>query len=316
MRKVSSRLSVWVLLGGLCALSSVVAVDLAAQGRGGGPPPRELFNKPTDPMLQGFRWRSIGPVGQGARIDDFAVDEKNPSTFYIGYAVSGVYKTVNNGTTFEPIFQTYGVASIGDLALAPSDPNILYVGTGESNNRQTTTFGNGLWKSTDAGKTFINVGLADSQAISRIIVHPKNPDIVWVAVGGHLFGPNPERGVFMTTDGGKTWTKPLFINDDTGATELIIDPANPMILWAAMYERRRAAWGFVGGGPGSGLYQSVDGGKTWKKQTGNGLPSGTMGRIALDICKTNPNVIYAQIEVAQDKEAAGATPAATPAAPA
>lgn len=300
----------WLILTGVLVAASPLAIQLGAQGRGGAAPPRPEFNKPEDPLLQGFHWRSIGPAGQGARIDDFAVDEKNPSTYYIGYAVSGVWKTVNNGTTFEPIFQTQGVASIGDLGIAPSDPNILYVGTGEANNRQTTTFGNGLWKSTDAGAHFERVGLEDSQSIARIIVHPKDPNIVWVAVAGHLFGPNEQRGVYMTTDGGKNWTKTLYVDQDTGATDLIIDPANPQVLWAAMYQHRRTPYGYVGGGPGSGIYQSTDGGKAWKKLVGNGLPHGTMGRVALDISRSNPNILYAQIEVAQDKEPKSSTPAA------
>ena len=183
--------------------------------------PPSIINAPTEPLLHGFRWRSIGPAGQGGRIDDLAVDERNPSTYYIGFAVSGVWKTTNNGTTFQPIFDTYGVSSIGDLAIAPSDPNVLYVGTGEANNRQTSSVGNGLWKSTDAGAHFTHVGLADSQSIARIVIHPRNPDVVWVAVAGHLYGPNVERGVFMTTDGGRTWTKTLYVNQDTGATDLI-----------------------------------------------------------------------------------------------
>jgi len=265
-------------------------------------PARPTINVPADPLLREFRWRSIGPAGQGGRVDDIAVDERNPSTYYIGFAVSGVWKTINNGTTFEPIFDTYGVSSIGDLALAPSDPNILYVGTGEANNRQTSSVGNGLWKSTDAGAHFTNVGLRDSQSIARIVVHPKDPNVVWVAAAGHLYGPNAERGVFVTTDGGRSWTKTLFVDENTGATDLIVDPANPQNLWAAMYEHRRTPWGYVGGGPGSGLYQSTDAGKTWKRLTGNGLPRGTLGRIGLDITRSQPNVIYAQIEVALDKE--------------
>jgi photosystem II stability/assembly factor-like uncharacterized protein len=305
---------------GTIVVASAVVADLAAQGRGGPPPPpKPTINQPDEPLLRGFRWRSIGPVGQGARIDDFAVDEKNPSTYFIGYAVSGVWRTMNNGTTFEPVFSTYGAASIADLTLAPSDPNTLYVATGEANNRQTTSYGDGLYKSTNAlseNPTFTKIGNFEGvQTLGRVIVHPKDPNIVWMAVGGHLYGPNPERGVYMTTDGGKTWTKTLSVDENTGATEIIIDPANPLNLWAAMYERRRTAWGFNGGGPGSGLYASTDGGKTWKKQTGNGLPNGTMGRIALDISKSNPNVLYAEIEVGPDKEKPG-TASAVAAAPA
>src|SRR6476661_4619345 len=195
--------------GRALALAGAVAVSiplvaLLAQTPAPPAPPRPLINAPTDPMFNGFRWRSIGPAGQGGRIDDLAVDEKNPSTYYIGFAVSGVWKTINNGTTFEPIFDTYGVSSIGDLALAPSDSNVLYVGTGEANNRQTSSPGNGIWKSVNAATAnpsdiqFENVGLAATQHIARILVHPKDPNIVWVAATGHLYGPNPERGVFMT----------------------------------------------------------------------------------------------------------------------
>lgn len=318
--KARTALRISLFLAGVLALTLPVVVHLTAQG---GPPPAappaKIINLPDDPMLQGFRWRSIGPTGQGGRIDDFAVDDKNPYTYFIGFAVSGVWRTTNNGTTFAPIFDTYGVSSIGDLALAPSDPNTLYVGTGEANNRQTSSIGNGLWKSTNAAAAkpedikFENVGLRDSQSIARIVVHPKDPNMLWVAVGGHLFGPNPERGVFMSTDGGKTWNKTLYVNPDTGASDLVIDPSNPMTLWATMYERQRTAWGFAGGGPGSGIYQSIDGGKNWKKVTGNGLPRGTLGRVGLDICKTQPNVMYAQIEVAPDKEPPTPLDAAAPA---
>ena len=301
-----------VFLAGLALVASPFAAQLlarqagTAQGSAGGT--RPAINQPTHSALRGFQWREIGPVGQGVRVNDFAVDDRNPYRYFIGFAVNGIYRTLNNGTTFDSIFEKYGHGSIGDLTLAPSDPNILYVGSGEANNRQSSSYGNGVWKSTNAMAanaaevTFENIGLKDTQAIARVIVHPKDPNIVWVAAMGHLYGPNDERGVFMTTDGGKNWTKTLFVTRDTGATELIIDPANPMNLWAAMYERQRTAWGFVGGGPGSGLYQSTDGGKKWTKVIGNGLPRGTLGRIALDICKTSPNVLYAQIEAAPDKE--------------
>ena len=265
----------------------------------------KLINQPDNPLLNGFRWRSIGPVGPGGRADDFAVDERNPSTYYVGFAVGGIMKTVNNGTTFEHVFDTYGASSIADITLAPSDPNILYVATGEANNRQTTSYGDGMYKSTDAGKTFTNIGLRSAQTLGRVIVHPHDPNIVWVAAGGHLYGPNAERGVFMTTDGGKSWTKSLYIDGNTGATELAIDPTNPMNLWAAMYQRQRTAWGYNGGGKGSGIYQTTDGGKSWKRVSAPGLPRGTMGRIALDICKSQPNVMYALIEVAKDKDSTG-----------
>jgi hypothetical protein len=303
-----------LLMAGYPLVATLPAFQGQAGQAGGGQAPPRILNAPQHALLQGFRWREIGPTGQGGRIDDLAVDEKNPSTYYIGYAVSGLWKTTNMGTTFRPLMDDIA-HSIGDLALAPSNPNIIYVGTGEPNNRQSSSFGHGVYKSTTGGevpagapagtKAWEHIGLENTQSIARIIVHPKNPDIVWVAAVGHLFGPNDDRGVFMSTDGGKTWNKTLYINQDVGATELVINPANPNHLMAATYERRRTNWGFVGGGPGSGLHESMDGGKSWKKispSAANGLPRGTMGRIGLDWSRSNPNVIYAQIEVAMDKE--------------
>ncbi len=181
MRKVSSRLSVWTVVVGVLVASAALVVDVTAQGPGGGAPERPTINVPTDPALQGFTWRSIGPVGQGARIDDYAVDEKKPSRFFIGYAVSGVWRTMNNATTFDPIFDTYGTGTIGDLALAPSDPNVLYVGTGEANNRQSASFGKGVFKSTNAMAPadqvkFEYVGLKETQSIGRIDRAPDQPE--------------------------------------------------------------------------------------------------------------------------------------------
>jgi len=261
------------------------------------PPAAPPINESTDPVLKMFRWRSIGPASMGGRIDDIAVVESNPSTYYVGYATGGIFKTVNNGTTFTPVFETYPTNSIGDIAIAPSDPNIIYVGTGEANHRQSSSFGDGVYKSTDAGKTFVNVGLKESQSIARIVVHPTNPNIAYVAVIGHLFGPNKERGLYKTLDGGKTWTNTKFIDEDTGFTDVVMDPAKPETLYAASYQRRRTPHGFNGGGPGSGLWKTTDGGKTWKKIEGGGFPTGLIGRIGLDLCRTKPNVVYAQIEV-------------------
>jgi hypothetical protein len=294
--------SFWLSAAALSLLGLTLGDELVA-GQGGqaaqGGSTRMIHSDNLDPRLRGFRWRSIGPTGQGGRIDDIAVVETTPasvSTYYLGFATGGLWKTTDNGTTFEPIFDTYSTHSIGDIAIAPSNPNILYIGTGEPNNRQSSSFGDGMFKSVDAGATFTQIGLRDTQSIARVVVHPKNPDIVWVAALGHLFGPNAERGVFMTTDGGKTWAKTLFVDNDTGATDLVIDPSNPNILFAATYQRRRTSCCFVGSGPGSGIHQSTDGGKTWRKLSGNGLPTGFIGRIGLDMSRSNPNVIYAQIE--------------------
>jgi photosystem II stability/assembly factor-like uncharacterized protein len=233
----------------------------------------------------------------GGRVDDIACVESNPYIIYVGLATGGVWKSTNNGTTFQPIFDTYSTASIGDIAIAPSDPNVVWVGTGEANNRQSSSFGDGIYKSIDAGKTFKKMGLEDSQSIARIVIDPKDPNIVYVAVLGHLFGPNKERGVYKTTDGGATWTNVKFIDEDTGFTDIVMDGADSKTLYAASYQRRRTSWGFNGGGPGSGIWKTVDAGKTWKKLEGGGLPEGLLGRIGLDASRSNPNVIYAQMEV-------------------
>ena len=193
----------------------------------------------------------------GGRIDDIAVSESDPNIIYLGYAVGGVFKSENNGVSFEPVFETYSTASIGDIAIHPRDPNIVYVGTGEPNNRQTSSFGDGIYKTTDGGKTFTNIGLKETQTIARIVIDPKNPETVYVASPGHLFGPNQERGVYKTTDGGKTWNLIKFIDHDTGFTDIVLDPVNPNIIYAASYQRRRIGCCFNGGGPASGIWKSA-----------------------------------------------------------
>jgi Sortilin, neurotensin receptor 3, len=278
----------------IAALAFVVP-SLSSQGQNEAQQP-PLINQSQDPLLASFRFRSIGPASMGGRIDDIAVSESDPSIIYVGYAVGGVFKSDNNGTTFEPVFETYGTASIGDIAIHPSNPNIVYVGTGEPNNRQTSSFGDGIYKTTDGGKTFTNIGLKETQTIARIVIDPRNPETVYVASPGHLFGPNPERGIFKTTDGGKTWDKVKYIDENSGFTDIAIDPTNTNTLYAASYQRRRSGCCFNGGGPASAIWKTTDAGRSWTKLSGNGLPPGTYGRIALDVSRSNPNVIYAQIE--------------------
>ncbi len=293
-----------------------------AQGPAPAPARTPPINLSTDPWLAPFRFRSIGPASMGGRIDDIAVSESDPNIIYVGYAVGGVFRSENNGTTFEPVFQTYGTASIGDIAIHPTNPDIVYVGTGEPNNRQTTSFGDGIYKSTDGGKTFSNIGLRETQSIARILIDPRHPETVYVASPGHLFGPNPDRGIFKSTDGGASWSKIKYVDDYTGFTDIAMDPANSSILYAASYQRLRTGCCFSGGGPGSALWKTEDAGRTWRKLEGNGLPPGTYGRIALGVSHSNPNVVYAQIEAGQSGAAAVAAAAgaaanteATPAAP-
>jgi len=295
-RILPARLLAWAGIGLCVAGSHAVLAQQAGQ-----PPAAQLpppINQSDDPILKRFVWRSIGPANMGGRVDDIAVNENSPSTFYVGFATGGIWKTTNNGTTWTPIFDKYPVSSIGDIALSPSSPDIIYVGTGEPNNRQSSSFGAGVYKSTDGGKAFVYVGLKETQSIGRVVVHPKDPNIVYVAAVGHLFGPNPERGLYKTTDGGKTWTNTKFIDNDTGFTDVVMDPSNPNVLIAASYQRRRQPWGFNGGGAGSGIWKTTDAGKSWTKLTGNGLPDNPIiGRIGLDIARSKPSTIYASIEV-------------------
>jgi hypothetical protein len=301
---ISRRLTRLSITVGLLALPLFI---VAPRGQGTQAPGERarVVNQSTDPLLASFKFRSIGPASMGGRIDDIAVSESDPNIIYIGYAVGGVFKSENNATTFEPVFETYGTASIGDIAIHPTNANIVYVGTGEANNRQTSSFGDGIYKTIDGGKTFTHMGLRDTQTIARIVIDPRSPDTVYVASPGHLFGPNPDRGVYKTTDGGRTWSKVKFIDEDTGFTDIAIDPSNSNILYASSQQRRRSGCCFNGGGPGSAIWKTTDAGKTWSKLTSLGLPPGTYGRIALDVSRSNSKIVYAQIE-------AGETGAALP----
>jgi photosystem II stability/assembly factor-like uncharacterized protein len=281
---------------GTLALLLLVVTPLTAWSQ------QRTLNRSDDPLLTTFQWREIGPIGQGGRVNDIAVVERDPRTYYVAFAGGGLFKTVNNGVTFDDVFARYGTSSVGAVAIAQSNPDVIYVGTGEANNRQSSTYGDGVYKSTDGGRSFTHMGLRETLTIARIVVHPTNPDIVWVAAAGALFGSNPERGVYKSVNGGREWKRVLYENEYAGATELIIDPSNPNTLFAALYQRQRTAWGFASGGPGSGIFRSDDGGENWTRVTGNGLPNGTLGRVAMDFVRSNPNVLYAQIEVAPDRE--------------
>jgi photosystem II stability/assembly factor-like uncharacterized protein len=251
-------------------------------------------------VVADIEWRNTGPAIMGGRIADLAVVESDPATFYVGTATGGVWKTTNHGTTWETVFDNESTSSVGDVTLALSNPNIVWVGTGEPQNRQSSPWGNGVYKSTDAGRTWSHMGLANTHHISRIQIHPSNPDVVYVAAVGHLWGPNPERGVYKTSDGGATWDLVLFVDENTGAIDLAMDPGDPETLFAAMYQRRRTGFGFNGGGPGSGLYRTTDGGENWTELT-NGLPEGDKGRIGIDIYRRDGNIVFAIIEARQGR---------------
>jgi photosystem II stability/assembly factor-like uncharacterized protein len=250
-------------------------------------------------LFSGMKWRLVGP-GTGGRVEAVTGIPDQPNTYYIGAVDGGVWKTTDGGLQWTPLFNHEPVASIGAIAIAPSDPDVIYVGTGEEAPRGDISFGDGVYKSTDGGKTWTDVGLKDSKQIGKIVVDPRNANIVYVAAEGDIYGPNAQRGVFRSTDGGKTWQKVLFKNDQTGAVDLSMDPANPRVLYAALWQVSRKPWHFTDGGPGSGLYKSTDGGTTWHHLTGHGLPSGLFGRIGVAVAGgSGGQRVYALIEAKQ-----------------
>ena len=250
-------------------------------------------------LYDGMKWRLVGPF-RGGRAEAVAGVPGDPSVYYFGAVAGGVWKTIDGGATWTPIFDRQSVSSIGAIAVAPSNPNVLYVGTGEQCLRNDISYGDGLYKSVDGGTSWMNIGLRDSQHIAKILVDDHDPNLVFVAALGHAFGPNEERGVFRSGDGGKSWKKILYVDDRTGATDLVFDPNNPNILFAAMYQVRRAAYTMISGGPGSGLYKSSDGGNTWKHIEGQGFPGGTLGRIGVAVSGANSNRVYAMVEAKEN----------------
>ena len=299
-----------------CLASAAACLVLAGsswgQGRGNQPPAAPPPNPSDDPLLRGFQFRSIGPATMMGRVDDIQGSEKDPMIVYVGFATSGLWKSSDGGNHWQSLFDNMPNESIGAIGIAPSDPNIVYVGTGEANNRQSSSIGDGMWGTTDGGKTWNHLGLEATQSIGRVVVDPTNPNVVFVAAVGHLFAPNPERGLYKTTDGGKTWKKAKYIDADTGFNDVAIDPSNSKIVYASSYMRRRTWWGFNGGGPNSALWKSTDGGETWAKLDGAGWPKpkdGLYGRIAISICRAKPNVVYAQVEAGASGGTGGGTTA-------
>lgn len=280
------------------ALLAVLSATTLAQGPAPATPVMTTDSR-GDGAFDRLHFRGIGPATPSGRVDDVAVLESNPAIFYVAGATSGVWKTENMGTTFTPVFDHEGSASVGDIAMAPTDPNVLWVGTGENNNRQSSSWGDGVYKTADGGRTWKNVGLRESRQIARILVDPVDFDVVYVAALGDLWAAGGERGVYKTTNGGQTWQRVLHVDDDTGATELLMDPQNNKVLYAATYQRRRQPWGMNGGGHGSAIWKSTDAGLSWTKLEA-GIPEGPKGRIGMDIYYRNPNVLYAKIEHATE----------------
>jgi photosystem II stability/assembly factor-like uncharacterized protein len=250
--------------------------------------------------LSGLRPRTIGPAVMSGRFVDLAVVEKDPKVWYAASATGGLWKTTNNGVTFSALFTEEAVHSIGTVVVHQADTSVVWIGSGERANRQSTSWGDGVYKSTNGGRSWTNMGLGDSRHIARIVLHPTDPDIVYVAALGHLWGPNNERGLYKSTDGGQSWDRILHVDEDTGVTDIAMDPENPQILYSATYQRRRRPYGFHGGGPGSALWKSVDGGESWTRLNdlapGNGLPEGEVGRIGISIYRSDPRIVYVSVE--------------------
>jgi photosystem II stability/assembly factor-like uncharacterized protein len=280
------------------AVFSAAAVVLA------GSAPRAPLHVAAD-QLRGLSWRHIGPAMFAGRVADVAGVPGNPDMLYVGAASSGLYKSTNGGITFAPVFETGNTLSIGAIAVQPDNPDVVYVGTGEGAVRNSISFGDGIYKTTDGGKSWKHLGLEESERFSRIVIHPANPQVVLAAAMGRAFGPSQERGVFRSTNGGATWQRTLFVNGTTGASDVAIDPQDPSIVYAGMYDYMREPWFFRSGGPGSGLYRSSDGASTWTKLTDaalkNGLPGAKLiGRIGVSIHRKDPRIVYALIEAQED----------------
>ncbi|NWG13557.1 MAG: glycosyl hydrolase, partial [Acidobacteria bacterium] len=280
-------------------LALLVAATLLAQEPEKSP---EAGDKPKDPLstetFTGFRLRSIGPALMSGRISCIAVHPEDAQTWYIGVASGGVWKTTNAGITWTPVFQNEGSYSIGALAVDRRNPDTVWVGTGEANNQRSVGYGDGIYRSDDAGKSWKNLGLKSSEQIGRIVIDPRDSNVVYVAAYGPLWAAGGERGLYRTADGGKTWTRILNISENTGISDIALDPFNPDLLLAVAHQRRRHVWTLIHGGPESGLHKSTDGGKTWHKA--RGLPSGDLGRIVIAFSPAKRGLVYAKVESADN----------------
>jgi photosystem II stability/assembly factor-like uncharacterized protein len=287
-------------LAAVAALTLITVVPSTARAAKHAAPqtaPQAADTRIDPDLLAGLKARSIGPAAMSGRVTDIQGVESNPDVLYVGAAAGGVWKSVNGGLTWKPIFDDQPVASIGAIAVNQANPDIVWVGTGEANMRNSVSVGNGVYRSLDGGRTWKHLGLATSEHIRRIVLDPRNPEVAYVAALGKLWGEGGERGIYKTADGGRTWKRVLSVDDRTGGGDLAIDPANPNKLYAALWQVRRWPWALQSGGPGSGLYVTYDGGESWKRYTEeDGLPKGDLGRIGLAVSRSNPEVVYAIVE--------------------
>lgn len=316
MRSVRARELAAVLLAAPWVQGSTLGVGAAAAAQPQEPPIEEVEIQDDLPegagepeagledlgsgRLGALRFRSIGPALPSGRIGDFAVNPQNPGEWYVAVSSGGVWKTTNAGTTFEPIFDGEGSYSIGVVEIDPNNPNVIWVGTGENNSQRSVSFGDGVYKSVDGGKSWRNVGLEKSEHIGMIAIDPRNSDTVYVAAQGPLWNAGGERGLYKTTDGGRTWVRVLHISDDTGVNEVHMDPRDPDRLYASAYQRRRRPWTLIDGGPESAIYKSTDAGRSWRK-INRGLPGGDLGRIGMAVSPVNPDVVYAIVTATEDR---------------
>ncbi|MDQ3907121.1 MAG: glycosyl hydrolase [Acidobacteriota bacterium] len=300
LSRACARLALFVAISSL-SICAIRAQELSPSASPT-PSPSASPQRPVSEEEKAFsrlEWRNIGPANMGGRIADIQGVPGNPNVVYVGTASGGIFKTTNAGVTWKPVFERESTISVGAMALEPGNPDVVWVGTGESAVRNSISFGDGVYKSTDGGKTWQHLGLRDTERISKILVSPRDPNTVYVGALGHAFGPNAERGVFMTTDGGRTWQKTLYIDEHHGVSDMDIDPQNPNIIYAGMWAFERKPWTHTSGSEKGGVFRSIDGGRTWTKLT-NGLPK-MIGRIGLAVSPSNPNVVYAIMEAKEGK---------------
>ncbi|MFT7619200.1 MAG: photosystem II stability/assembly factor-like uncharacterized protein [Planctomycetota bacterium] len=299
---MNKRIGIWGLSQSLGLLAVLIlglaSVSMAQEGEAekadSDAPKKEKSDFPSG-MLSSMKLRGIGPAINSGRVGDFAVNPNNPAEYYVAVCSGGVWKTSNSGTTFKPIFDSQNSYSIGCITLDPSNPETVWVGSGENNSQRSVNWGDGVYRSKDGGKSWKNMGLKDSEHIGKVLVHPEDSNTVFVAAQGPLWKSGGERGLYRSKDGGESWQRILFISDDTGVNEVHMDPRNPNVLYASAYQRRRRVWTLINGGPESGVYKSEDGGDTWRK-INKGLPGGDKGRIGLAVSPVNPDIIYSIVE--------------------